>query len=597
MYSVCYPSSPASSVYVTPKLKLVYCSDGRELKAGVPEITSASAAVYTVSGGVPILASVKIDASWPGDAVIALIYSSRAYILRRSLKFGGNAFTAPGMMVLSGSVYKLTRVDIYEPGGGLLMSLYPKEERHPAEVEQVKVDTSDRPVHGVMFSVSEDGGAISPIISSTSAGAWFWKIKGEDVLMSVIVHQADGRYAYMTDTDINVKYGTPHIYLLSSYMPYASSASLAYPAFIDLSQIPSVLFGVFSSAAGALSNVANVVTSGLASIANAVWSAMTTVGATIASMAGEAWRWLNETRVELGPLSLSALDIASIALTVVVPWTIPFRAGVFAGRAALSALSALGLSARAASVASNVFKIGVGAGVAYAVGKLLEQLPEVEGVKVWTPVDTLWASTVTALSLLHPGLGLAATALSIIPVFSDVKVDPASLPSAQEESQLAQYGLNSVMNDICSDPASAFLPVDGCKRLATAATVPIMRIVSVSPRNGDVITSSPITVIVANDSGVEGIATVNVYVNDQPFDTASATVPGGGTASLTLRVANGKVRISLLNNGHEVDSRTYYARIGTTSYTQNNMQQLSEILPPLITLAAVSALISAVSEK
>jgi len=540
----CHPDRALGAWEVARGVLLVQCASGRRALAAVPEVAAVSATVAEAPGGVPLHARVDITASRPGDAVVVAVYDT-ALALKASLPPGQSSLLLPP---LSPRGAPLARVDVRGPGGGLLASAVPRRASVGAEVEQARVDTGDFPESGAMFSTDGSVHAVSPVISGTSRSAWFWRVKGDSVYSSFLVLRRDGQYAYGSGGSLEASVGTPYVYFI---MP-ASRAAAAAAAAAWLPDVPGAVASLLSNLAGGILDAARAAATMLADFARVAWDGIQRAGAAAAHAAAEAWRWMTEAKIVdiRGPDNTAVFSVSvADALLWAATAAAPIAAAGLVARGAAAALSALGISGRALGAAARAAGAAAGGAVAYALARL-------EGT---ADPYALVAAVPAALSAVSPLAGM----LAAVPVAASHLVRVQELPTHAESSARAQLALNVALNELCSDPLSAVLPLGRCAAAARAATVPVLRIAAVYPVDGTAITSRTITVEVENMSGVEGEAEVAALVDGMLSDRAALRVPGGGRATVQLGLRPGsRCSVVLLSGGVEVDRREYALALG-----------------------------------
>jgi hypothetical protein len=549
---------------------LIQCASGRRVLAAVPEIASISATVAEAPGGVPLHARVEVTARWPGDAAVVAVYDT-ALALKTSLPPGTSSLLLPP---LSPGGAPLARVDVRGPAGELLASATPRRERLDAEVEQARVDTGDFPESGAMFSTDGRAHALSPAVSGTSRSAWFWRVRGGSVYSSFLVLRRDGLYAYGSGSSLETSVGRPYVYFV---MPASREETAAAAAWLP--DVPGALLSFLSNLAGGVAYIAVTAAARIGDLARAAWDGIQRAGAAAAHAAAEAWRWMAETKIVdiRGPDNTAVFSVSvADALLWIAGAAAPVAAAGLVARGAAAALSALGITGGALSAVSRAAGAAAAGAVAYAVARL-------EGAA--SPYALL-SAVPAALSAVSPLAG----ALAAVPVIVSQLVPAQQLPTHGESSARAQLALNVTLNELCSDPLSAVLPLGRCAVAARAATAPVLRIAAVYPVDGTAIASETITVEVENMSGVEGDAEVAALVDGVTSDRAAVRVPGGGRARARLRLRPGsRCSVVLLSGGVEVDRREYALALGAG-------QDVGRAVAAAASLAAAAAAVSAAAE-
>ncbi|MGC9050583.1 hypothetical protein [Pyrobaculum sp.] len=557
----------AVSQFDLPHVRVYVCSDGRYVYALRGEVWVRGLTVESWKG-IPVRALLDVYASAPATVVLAAQYGDTARAVALDLPAGPSTVSIAPASSRGG---RLVRVDVYGYDGELRASATPAERPTGLELEEVYVATEDTPLSGFAFSTTEAASVVSPLVSASSREARFVAIKGG--VASGIVAQNNRRFAFFTGSPSNVRYGFPYVV---STVPGGAPATAA--GLLDLlTSLPGAALSFFSGLAGQVQKVGEFLWNSGGALLNAVSSSLQAIGSTLSGVAYSAYKWATETRVQLGPFSVSVLDIGLTVASVLVPVGV---AGLVA-RGALGALSALGFTGAAAAVASRVVGGLAGGAVAYVLGKASG---EGDLAAVYDAVATFalpFFSSVKAVA--------AAVAGGFLISFLDRPPGQEEL-GGQGEVEKAELATGRALNQMCFDPYLSTLPVTECKKALSASSTPIASILEVRPLAGSEILSPSPTVAVANFSKSSGVFELVVRVGLDTVWRGQVYLPAGGTTEVQVgNLKPGTVTISLLYNGVEVDRRVYRYSGGGQLDTDK--------LATLIALAALVSVVSSISRR
>jgi len=265
-------------------------------------------------------------------------------------------------------------------------------------------------------------------------------------------------YGQFTDyTSPQYKTGMPYPYFI-----FPDGAPPAAAAALTLADIGNAFYSFFGSLATGAAQALGALVNGLSYVGQVVWNGLATFGASVARAAYGAFSWAVNTKVEIGPFSISVADLATtIGLALVT-----YGAGAIVARgvtlAASRLLPALIGSSEAVATVSRALGVAAGALTVFAIDKAVGE----------TDRNALIDALGFGLTSFFGWKGLIA-AVGAALAFGDNR--PTQL---QEDNQIAtasDYANAKAVVDLCFDPYYSILPISECQKAAAASPVPMVK--------------------------------------------------------------------------------------------------------------------------
>lgn len=527
------------------------------------------------SSGIPISARLEIYVETPSSFIAKFVYPSKSIVRRFDVSPGKNYIDILPSVRTNTGIEQLKWAELYAPDGSVLGVIYP--ERIEISAKEIEV-YADEPSEGVLISYGGGRRYISWPIYQTSNKQVYMLPQGAE-LVSLLGYTKYGKTFFYSGPshDISVKYGSPYMVVLSLYQQPAEVTA----TFLDVFSIPNAVVGFLSSIPKSVGEIIRVFEQGFSAITATVSNSIQNIGSTIAHAVSSAWNWATTTKIDIGPVSMSILDLAVTIGSIVLPVLVPVGVATVAGSLTARALTALGISGRLASAIVSAVR-GVSAGVtAFTVGKLtgasdLESLIDV----VTVGISTFFGSTKLLL-----GLAGVSTVASFL-LFQEEQ--PATRSETAEQQKADQTIASSVVK-LCSDPALSVLPLSECEKIIGQASLsPFAFIESVEPVRDGLLIPGLVTVHVKNPTAYYGEFTLETYVDGKLVDSRTISIQGGSRISVQIVLpAGSQVTFRLLYQRAEIDRKTY-----SIDQKSEVTAQTIELLNGLVGLAVIVSAIS-----
>lgn len=527
------------------------------------------------SSGIPISARLEIYVERPSSFIAKFVYPSKSIVRRFDVSPGKNYIDILPSVRTNTGIEQLKWAELYAPDGSVLGVIYP--ERIEISAKEIEV-YADEPSEGVLISYGGGRRYISWPIYQTSNKQVYMLPQGAE-LVSLLGYTKYGKTFFYSGSahDISVKYGSPYMVVLSLYQQLAEVTV----AFLDVFSIPNAVVGFLSSIPKSVGEIIRVFEQGFSAITATVSNSIQNIGSTIAHAVSSAWNWATTTKIDIGPVSMSVLDLAVTIGSIVLPVLVPVGVATVAGSLTARALTALGISGRLASAIVSAVR-GVSAGVtAFTVGKLtgasdLESLIDV----VTVGISTFFGSTKLLL-----GLAGVSTVASFL-LFQEEQ--PATRSEVAEQQKADQTIASSVVK-LCSDPALSVLPLSECEKIIGQASLsPFAFIESVEPVRDGLLIPGLVTVHVKNPTAYYGEFTLETYVDGKLVDSRTISIQGGSKISVQIVLpAGSQATFRLLYQRAEIDRKTY-----SIDQKSEVTAQTIELLNGLVGLAVIVSAIS-----